>query len=112
MGRRPRTAAPSGTGDRAERSPTVAGRGMSELTHDASDRYPEFALTDEARRRWRLVTYSATVIYGFQGGEAMSGSDRMVVEFARRSLFESDLPSRDGDLRDDQRGWLVDSGLL
>jgi hypothetical protein len=85
---------------------------MSELTRDASDCYPEFARDPDARRRWRLVSFSALAMYGFQVGEALSGSDRMVVEVARHSLFESDLPSGDGDLRDDQRAWLVDLGLI
>ena len=85
---------------------------MTEPTRARINPYPPYVQTDEERRRWRLVTCSALLVYGYKVGQALSSGDRALIWYAQRALFQSDLATGDGDLADYQRTWLVDLGLL
>lgn len=84
---------------------------MNEVAERISP-YPPFAQGEEARRRWRLVTYAGLMIYGFQVGDALDRGDRTVIWNAQRSLFGSDVETGPGDLLGHQVEWLVVLGLL
>jgi hypothetical protein len=74
--------------------------------------YPPDLHTTAERRRWRLVTRAALIAYGFELGEVLSGRDRMLIEFTRRSLYESDLETGEGDLSAEEDAWLRSLGFL
>ncbi len=74
--------------------------------------YPPFVRDDEARRRWRLVTYAGLVTYGFEVGDTLDRGDRVLIWSVQRALYSSDLATGDGDLLPGQAAWLEDLGLI
>jgi hypothetical protein len=85
---------------------------MSELSPDRISAYPPFVRDEEARRRWRLVTCSALLAYGYEIGQPLSSDDRALVWCSQRALYASELLTGDGDLLEAQRIWLIELDLI
>jgi len=74
--------------------------------------YPPYVRGEEQRRRWRLVTAAALLVYGYTVGDSLDHGDRLLIWYTQRALFSSDAETGEGDLSEDQRAWLADLGLV
>jgi hypothetical protein len=96
---------------RATTSPAVSNDARSHGPWSEVALYPPYVQEGAERRRWRLATRAALAAYGYQPGEALDRLDRSVIWTAQRSIYQSDIPTGDGDLAQAEVCWLRDLGL-
>ena len=85
---------------------------MTEQIQTDNRIYPPFVRGEEAERRWRLVTYAALALYGFELGDPLTRWDRVLVWQTQRSLYGSEVETGEGELAPEQAQWLCSLGLL
>lgn len=74
--------------------------------------YPDFVRSTEAKRRWRIVSYAALMLYDLQDERPLTGRDQMTAEHCRRAFFASQEATGPGDLSAAQLNCLVRLELL